>query len=113
MRKELVDLLDPKKTIAWYSRHVGWSPQMTREQVLTPLDPNSIRGTSSDPNSLMCYQLSGECTYSGQPIPGGTDIDKSDHAFNATLYPKPLAPGGGTRKPMSADDIYKIIQGAF
>ncbi len=113
MRAELVALLDPQATIRWFARHVGWSAQMVQEQVLTPLDPRTIRGTVSDPNSLMCYQLSGECTRTGQPIPGGLDIDVSDHAFNAKLYPKPTAPGGGSRKPMSADEIFAALQGAF
>jgi hypothetical protein len=114
MRQELVNLLDPQATIAWFARNVGWGPQMVQEQVLTPLDPASIRGTVADPNSIMCYQIAGECTRTRQPIPGGLDIDASDHAFNATLYPKPTTEGGGgPRRPMTADEIFKAIQGAF
>ena len=62
---------------------------MTRQQVLTPIEEGSLLGTAhADPNSIMCYQIPGTITKSGQPIIGGTDIDPSDFAFMATIYPK-------------------------
>ena len=48
----------------------------------------SIRGTTADPKSIMCYQLPGEITKDGKPIVGGLDIDASDYTFAATIYPK-------------------------
>jgi hypothetical protein len=36
----------------------------------------------------MAYQLSGECTRDGLPVVGGLDIDESDAAFAAKIYPK-------------------------
>ena len=43
----------------------------------------------ADPHSIMCYQIPGNLTKSGKPIIGGMDIDKSDYAFAASIYPKP------------------------
>jgi hypothetical protein len=40
----------------------------------------------------MCYQIPGELTRDGKPIIGGKDIDASDAAFAARIYPKKLAP---------------------
>jgi hypothetical protein len=63
-----------------------------RQQVLTPIEESSLRGTPhADPNSIMCYQIPGSITKSGEPIVGGTDIDKQDYAFMAVIYPKPTA----------------------
>jgi hypothetical protein len=36
----------------------------------------------------MCYQIPGSITKNGQPILGGLDIDPTDYAFAAKLYPK-------------------------
>ena len=42
-----------------------------QQQVLTPLEDASIMGTpTADQTSIMCYQISGECTVDGQPITG-------------------------------------------
>lgn len=106
MRPELVALLDEARTIAYFARTQGWSEQTTREQVLTPLDPRSIRGTAPDQMSIMTYQLSGECTKSGLPIAGGTDIDASDYAFAAKMYPKGI-------RPLTPDDIADRLAGVF
>jgi hypothetical protein len=38
----------------------------------------------------MCYQLPGEITYDGLPIPGGLDINGTDFKFAGTVYPKVL-----------------------
>jgi hypothetical protein len=39
----------------------------------------------------MCYQIPGSITKSGEPIVGGTNIDKSDFTFMGSIYPKPTA----------------------
>ncbi|HEU5078673.1 MAG TPA: M12 family metallopeptidase [Opitutaceae bacterium] len=90
MRKELVKLIDPKKAIAYFGETQGWSPEEVRQQVLTPLDDKTLIATAhADENSIMCYQIPGVVTKSGKPILGGLDIDASDYAFAAQLYPKP------------------------
>src|SRR4029077_20648754 len=77
------------KAIRYFRQTQGWSEQMTRQQVLTPIEESSLLGTAhADPNSIMCYQIPGTITKSGQPIIGGVDIDPSDYAFMATIYPK-------------------------
>lgn len=89
MRRALVNLIDQQKAIKFFKATQGWSADMTRQQVLTPLEESSLIGTAqSDPNSIMCYQLPGTITKNGKPIIGGTDIDKVDYAFMATVYPK-------------------------
>jgi hypothetical protein len=105
MRRELVKLIDVQKAIAFYRDDQGWSPQEVREQVLTPIEERSLRGTlHADPNSIMCYQIEGSITKNGKPIIGGLDIDKTDFDFAAKLYPKRLRDGNGTaakKKPVA------------
>jgi Astacin (Peptidase family M12A) len=88
MRKALVDKIDPAKAIAYFERTQGWSEEEVRQQVLTPLEESSLRGTKADPKSIMCYQIPGSLTKDGKPIVGGKDIDKSDAVFAADIYPK-------------------------
>jgi len=89
MRQELIERLDPAKVIAWYHASQGWSPQMVRDQVLTPLHESSIRGTpDADDTSIMCYQILAQLTRDGVAIPGGLDINDNDRAFAALVYPK-------------------------
>ena len=88
MRKELVALIDPEKVYDFFLRTQGWSRQMVDEQVLTPLSQNSMMGTPSDQDSIMCYQLPGSITKSGEPIRGGIDINATDRAFAGRIYPK-------------------------
>jgi Astacin (Peptidase family M12A) len=91
MRRELVDKIDVDKAIAFFGATQGWDPDQVRRQVLTPLESSSLWGTGhSDPNSIMCYQLPGTITKDGKPIIGGVDIDESDFAFMAKVYPKTL-----------------------
>ena len=91
MRKELVAMIDPKKAIAFFGATQGWSPAEVEQQVLTPLEEASLVGTvPPDPNSIMCYQIPGTITKDGQPIIGGLDIDATDFAFAAKIYPKKL-----------------------
>jgi hypothetical protein len=88
MRRALVKKLDVAKTIAYFERTQGWSEAEVRAQVLTPIEESTLRGTSVDAKSIMCYQLPGEITISGKPIIGGTDIDQKDYGFAALIYPK-------------------------
>lgn len=92
MRRELVGRLDPAKTVAHFQRTQGWSAQETRQQVLTPLSDASVMGTPADQDSVMCYQLPGSITVDGKPIAGGADINDTDAAFAARLYPGAAAP---------------------
>lgn len=88
MRKALVKKIDKEKAIAYFLKNDGWSAQETADQVLTPIEDSTIKGTTADPKSIMCYQIPGEITIDGKPIIGGLDIDASDYAFSATIYPK-------------------------
>ena len=91
MRKALVDKLDVAKTLEYFERTQGWSEEEVRQQVLTPIEESSLLGTAADPKCIMCYQIPGEVTKDGKPIIGGTDIDASDYAFIAKIYPKKSA----------------------
>ncbi len=92
MRRQLVALIDPKKAIEYFGRTQGWSAEEVRQQVLTPLEESSLLGTdAADPDSIMCYQIPGQITKSGKPIPGGKDINETDYAFIAKIYSKPTA----------------------
>jgi hypothetical protein len=62
-----------------------------RAQVLTPLEEASILGSKVDAKSIMCYQIPGAITKDGKPIVGGKNIDKTDYAFAASVYPKAKA----------------------
>jgi hypothetical protein len=101
MRKELVAKIDPDKAIAYFGQTQGWTPAEVRQQVLTPIEESTIRGTAhADPNSIMCYQIPGTLTKDGNPIVGGRDIDGQDYGFAAMIYPKSKAhkPSGGKAK---------------
>jgi Astacin (Peptidase family M12A) len=98
MRKALVDKIDPGKAIEFFGRTQGWSEDEVRAQVLTPLEESSLRGTTADPKSIMCYQIPGELTKDGEPIIGGKDIDASDFAFAALIYPKKVRPAKPSKK---------------
>jgi hypothetical protein len=89
MRQELIAKIDPNKAYEYFLRTQGWNSAMVDAQVLTPLDQNSILGTPPDQTSIMCYQLPGSITRDGKPIIGGTDINPTDAAFAARIYPKP------------------------
>lgn len=88
MRRELVARIDPQKAYDYFLRTQGWSREMVDAQVLTALDNRSIMGTPPDQDSSMCYQLPSSITRDGRPIRGGTDINASDGAFCARIYPK-------------------------
>ncbi len=103
MRKKLVDRIDPAKAIKYFGATQGWSPEQVRRQVLTPLDPSTIKATSvADENSIMCYHIPGGLTKDGKPILGGTDIDASDYAFMGKVYPKPKHDTPATKPHLDA-----------
>ena len=88
MRRELVTRIDPQKAYDYFRRTQGWPKPVVDQQVLTPLDEASIIGTPADQTSIMCYQLPGSITKDGRPITGGTDINATDYAFAARIYPR-------------------------
>jgi Astacin (Peptidase family M12A) len=89
MRRQIVARIDPAKAFSYFRRTQGWSRAEVRAQVLTPIEDSSIRGTAfADPKSIMCYQLPGIIMKDGKPVAGGLDIDASDFAFAASIYPK-------------------------
>ena len=94
MRRELVNRIDPQKAYQYFLATQGWSKEVVDQQVLTPLEAASILGTPADQDSIMCYQLPGQITFDGMPIRGGTDINATDAAFAASVYPKLTLPAG-------------------
>jgi hypothetical protein len=88
MRREIVQRIDPAKAIAYFGRTQGWDAQTVREQVLTPLDEASLMATPADETSCMAYQLPGSICKDGRPVVGGLDINESDFAFAAKIYPR-------------------------
>lgn len=112
MRRELVARLDPQRTVAYFAQTQRWSEQTTRQQVLTPLDERSLMTTPADQTSIMCYQLPGSITTDGRPISGGNDVNQSDAAFMAKVYPKakpPEPPAPPPTEPGVATNV-KYIQ---
>lgn len=97
MRRALVNKIDRKKAIVYFRRMDGWSEQETIQQVLTPIEESTIRGTRPDPRSVMCYQIPGEITKDGKAIVGGSDIDESDYAFAGQVYPNRGAVGSRSK----------------
>jgi len=116
MREAIVNQLDPQKTIVYFQQTQGWSPQTTRQQVLTPIPEAQLTGTAADETSIMTYSLPGSITYDGQPIVGGTDINTQDYALAAQLYPKAAAPapppnGGKPPAPAKETHITILVEG--
>lgn len=98
-RPEIVAMIDAEKAVNYFMQTQGWSRDEVYQQVLTPLqdiDPNSL---PADQRSIMCYELPGSITRSGQPIPGGTHINEEDYQLAAMLYPKSDTGGGGGGSP--------------
>jgi len=90
MRADIIKRLDRKKVVADFGRTQGWSEQQVVAQILTPLEESSTFGTpNADETSIMCYQIDGKLTTDGKPVRGGTDINATDAAFAAIVYPKP------------------------
>jgi hypothetical protein len=87
-RREIVDNIDPEKSIALFMRTQGWTRDQVIAQVLTPLYQSTLNAAPIDANSIMCYALPGSIMKNGQPVPAGTDIDAEDGSFAASIYPK-------------------------
>lgn len=114
LRGELVALLDPNKTIRYFSQTQGWSRQEVIQQVLTPLSEESLMGGSSahaDATSIMAYQIPGSCTKSGQPIPGGTTIDVIDREVIGKVYPGAVVPPPPPPPPPGGDTTVAAVAG--
>lgn len=99
-RKAIVNRLDPDKVIADFERTQGWSEQMIRQQILTPIEESSILtgGTGADETSIMAYQFPARLTKNGVAIPGGMDFSALDKKVIGDLYPMvvtPVPPAGG------------------
>lgn len=89
LRDAEVHKLDRAKTIAYFMATQGWTEQEVIAQVLTPLSERSLLNpTPADELSIMCYQIPGELTIDGKPIPGGSKIDKQDASYMGKVYPK-------------------------
>jgi hypothetical protein len=88
MRQALVSRIDPIKAYAYFLATQGWNKATVDAQVLTPLSEATLMSTPADQTSIMCYQLPGQITFDGQPILGGLDINVTDFAFAAAIYPK-------------------------
>jgi hypothetical protein len=100
MRRELVNKIDRQKAIDYFGATQGWSPEEVEQQVLTPIEEASIRGTAhADPHSIMCYQIPGTLTKDGKPIVGGRDIDKKDYKFVGAIYPQPNKSSSAAKRP--------------
>jgi hypothetical protein len=111
MRRELVNEIDPDKAIAYFGATQGWSPAEVRQQVLTPIEESSLRGTAhADPDSIMCYQIPASITKSGKPIVGGLDIDRQDFAFAALIYPKVAKPKTAPKRKAKARSKGKAVR---
>ncbi len=103
MRRQIVSRIDPQKAIAYFAMMDGWDAQTVRDQVLTPLEDSTLTATpDADVYSIMTYQLPGSITVDGQPIPGGLDIDATDFALAARLYPRAGAPPSPPPPPTGA-----------
>jgi hypothetical protein len=93
MRRQIIARIDEQKCIAYFQQTQGWSAQMTRQQVLTPLEEMAIIGTpAADEQSIMTYQLPGTITKDGRPIIGGNDLSDLDKSFSNSIYPEEVIP---------------------
>jgi len=89
MRKELIEKIDQDKAFSYFKRTSGWEEDDVIQQVLTPLNEDDIIASPiADIHSIMAYQIPGDITIDGNPIPGGDDISDEDYAFCALIYPK-------------------------
>ncbi len=88
LRQEIVNRLDPARTLAYFKQTQGWSAATTKANVLEPIDPSTITATpTAQETSIMAYRLPGAITKDGKPIEGGTNITDMDYQFVATLFP--------------------------
>lgn len=93
LRDEIVSKIIRAKAYAYFWANQRWPRSVVDINVLVALDKLSIRGTpEADDMSVMAYQLPGSIMSDGKPVRGGTDINATDAAFIATLYPKIVVP---------------------
>jgi hypothetical protein len=112
LREELIQLLDVQKTLQYFRQTQGWSDSTTRSNVLTPLSENSVMATpSADQDSIMCYQLPGSITKTGQPIRGGSTINDNDYVWAARVYPGTVIPP--PPPPVGEDEIILTLTEAM
>lgn len=110
MRSDLVAKIDRKKAIAYFKKTEKWTAEETDAQVLTPLKDKSLMSTTeADPLSIMCYQIPGDITKDGKPIPGGVDINEKDYAFAAKIYPKSEKKAKETTATEQADTAPAVV----
>jgi len=87
MRRAIVARIDRQKAYAYFWQTQHWTQATVDQQVLTPLDEQSIFGTPADQTSIMCYQLPASITVDGRPVIGGLDINGTDRTFARNIYP--------------------------
>lgn len=88
LRPELERRINPDLAIPWFRKNQGWNARTTKSNVLTEEDESLLTATpEADEQSVMCYSISGEITYDGKPIIGGTKINERDYAHAAKCYP--------------------------
>lgn len=106
-RPEVVALLDPAKTYAYFAATQGWDRATVDAQILTPLNPTAIRATAPDVRSIMEYEFPASITRNGVEIPGGLDIDPTDGSFAASIYPPtvPVSPPPPPTPPPSPPPV--------
>jgi hypothetical protein len=96
MRRELIARIDRQKAYDYFWLTQRWDRATVDQQVLTPLNNSSIMGTPPDQDSNMCYHLPASIMRDGQPIRGGLDINATDAAYCARIYPKAGAAAGAS-----------------
>jgi hypothetical protein len=104
MRRDLVARIDKQKAYDYFRRTQGWDRQTVDQQVLTPLDEQSLMSTPADQTSIMCYQLPGSITIDGNPIIGGLDINTTDANFVGQIYPRTTNNVSSAVSDSSSDD---------
>ncbi|WP_430781791.1 M12 family metallopeptidase [Actinoplanes sp. G11-F43] len=89
LRREIIARIDRQAAIDWFRREIGWSPELTIHNVLTPLDRSALNATAEpDQHSIMCYELPAAIMKDGVAVEGGADVSSADARFVSTLYPK-------------------------
>lgn len=89
VRRAVVERIDKEKAYNYFFITNRWDRATVDAQVLTPVEEVALIGTpKADETSIMCYQLPPEIMKNSQPVVGGLDINKTDFAFMARVYPK-------------------------
>jgi hypothetical protein len=109
MRSAIVARIDKQKAYAYFWKSDRWKPADVDLQVLTPIENGALIGTpKADETSIMCYDLPGSIMKDGKAVTGGMDINATDGAFMATLFPrKATARAGGARKKAAPKRVAK------